>query len=69
MLDTILYRRFVLITALIAAFGAIGANLIQETRSPRVYSQEWQLPTARSGCAEMHKCEIFAKPALKLQIG
>jgi hypothetical protein len=28
----ILYRRFILVAALIAAFGGVTANLIQETR-------------------------------------
>ncbi|MFZ1812867.1 MAG: hypothetical protein WBO55_11530 [Rhizobiaceae bacterium] len=33
MFDVILYRRFMLVVALITALGALAANVIQDTRS------------------------------------
>ncbi|MCB1456928.1 MAG: hypothetical protein KDJ48_13400 [Nitratireductor sp.] len=69
MFDTILYRRFALVTALIAALGVLGANLVQETRSPRILSQEWQLPAGHSACMPQIHCDNMMKSAVKLRIG
>ena len=52
----ILYRRFILVSALIAAFGALTANLIQETRSTN--SLDTLRPTIAISCKNQQICDF-----------
>lgn len=55
----ILYRRFALVAAFIAAMGALTANLIQETRTAdnrRIQTIETLSPADRLTCRTMKLC-------------
>ena len=52
----ILYRRFILVSALIAAFGALTANLIQETRSTNGF--EALRPAIAISCKNQQICDF-----------
>ncbi len=52
----ILYRRFILVSALIAAFGALTANLIQETRSTN--SLDTLRPAIAISCKNQQICDF-----------
>lgn len=57
----ILYRRFALVVAFIAAMGALTANLIQETRtttSNRLPVIEFIHPAMKADCQHLHQCSL-----------
>ena len=60
----ILYRRFILVSALIAAFGALTANLIQETRNTR--SIENLRPAITISCKNQQICAYQGVNSRKL---
>lgn len=54
---TVLYRRFLLVTALIAAFAGVTANVIQQTRSERAHIHIWKsIPVAQNICVPEKIC-------------
>lgn len=52
----ILYRRFILVAALIAAFGSLTANLIQETR--KVDDLNTLHPAFSISCKQQQFCAL-----------
>lgn len=63
MYDALLYRRFVVIAALIAAMGAVAANVILETRAgDNSAANRFFVPGERELCAGGRTCLAkFAK--------
>lgn len=67
---TILYRRFILVAAMIAAFGVLTANLIQETRRDVISSPSIspELPLImKFSCEGQKTCAI--RPSANTLIG
>ncbi|HSO46350.1 MAG TPA: hypothetical protein VLQ68_00325 [Rhizobiaceae bacterium] len=61
--DTLLYRRFMVVAALIAAIGAMTANVILETRAAdSSAANRFSVPGERQLCAGGRMClATFAK--------
>jgi len=55
---SILYRRFILVTALIATFGVLTANLILETRRGPVAIDAFS-PSISAPCQNQLHCALF----------
>lgn len=61
--DTLLYRRFMFVAALIAAMGAFTAHVILETRAPAT-GMSRQFPAPEKVCGGERMCLVtrFSQP-------
>ena len=61
MIDTMLYRRFMLVAAMIAVMGAVTANVIQQTRSSGVARHQNAVGERRQSCISPSLCGIAGR--------